>query len=196
SEEVVVEVPAVEGQPATEDTEEVPAVPAHTAVVTKIEMSGMAFAYLHYDYETEDGEIEDKIITGIYVQYATNGFAFLMVGSEDTSVLFRFRLQMYTDEETGEESYVAELADMHYFGTFVGEDLTVINLNGFTGAYYVDGYGRVYGGQFTVLESDETSALIEIMYIDTTEYTVKYTYARLDFANGTFVVAAAPEEND
>lgn len=196
SEEVVVEVPAVEGQDATEDTEAVPAVPAHTAHATKIEMSGMAFAYLHYDYTNEDGETEDKTVTGIYVQYATNGFAFIMVGDEDATALFRFRLNALTDEESGEVTYVAELADMNYFGTFVGEDLTVINLNGFNGAYYVDGYGRVYGGQFTILESDETSALIEIMYIDTTEYVGKYAYARLDFENRTFVAVDAPEADE
>ncbi len=193
---VDVDVPATEAQDATDDTPAVPAVSAHTAHVTKIEMSGMAFAYLHYDYVTEDGETEDRIISGIYVQYATNGFAFLMIGEDSTETLFRFRLNALTDEESGEVTYVAELADMDYYGTFVGDDLTVINLNGFDYAYYVDSYGRVYGGQFTVLESDETTALIEIMYIDTTEYVVKYAYARLDFENRTFVAAEAPTESD
>ncbi len=190
SETVTVKVPATEGQDATEDTEAVPAVPEHDAVATKIEMSGMAFAYLHYDYNGED-----KTIMGIYVQYANNGFAFLHVTADSTEVLFRFRLQMNTDEQTGEVSYVAELADMNYFGTYEGDDLTVINLNGYNGAYYVDGYGRVYSGQFTIEESDEHSALIHITYIDTTDYVVKHAYARLDFENRTFVTVSAPAQN-
>ncbi|MDE6200323.1 MAG: InlB B-repeat-containing protein [Clostridiales bacterium] len=190
-EPIEVEVPATEGQPATEDTPEVPAVPAHTAHVTSIEMSGMAFAYLHYDYNGED-----KVITGIYVQYATNGFAFLQIGEESTTALFRFRLMMNTDDDTGEVTYVAEVADMDLYGTFEGDDLTVINLNGFDYAYYVDSYGRVYGGGFVTLESDETSVLIRITYIDTVNYAVNYVYARLDIENHTFVLVDAPSTNE
>lgn len=181
SEAMDIEVPAKE---ATEDTE---AVPAHTAHVTSIEMSGMAFAYLHYDLNGED-----TVLTGIYVQYATNGFAFILLGEEDVEFSFRFRLMMYTDGETGDVTYVAELADMDRFGTYESDDLTVINLNGFTGAYYVDSYGRVYSGTFVI--TDEDATIIRITYIDMLDYTVHTIYAKLDKENRTFETVPAPAE--
>lgn len=188
SEEITVEVAA------TEETEEQEAVPAHTAVAKTIEMSGMAFAYLHYDYLNEDGKTEDKVIMGIYYQYATNGFMFIQMGveDEDDALIFRFRLMMHEDDETGEVAYVAELADMDYFGTYEGEDLTVVNLNGFSYAYYVDSYGRVFGGSFVTDENDPD--VITITYI--ADYTVQSVTVRLDKENHTYVTVAPADDDD
>ena len=180
SETIDVEVDAYEGSAGTDNTPAVDPIPAHTAHVTSIEMTGMAFAYLHYMYnETE------MVISGIYLQYANNGYAFLLIGEEELTVLFRFRLMRYNGEDEEGYRYVAELADMDHFGTYVGDDLTAINLNGFNFAFFIDGYGRVFTGSYTII--DEENNILEIVYIDTVEYTVKYVYVMVDSENGTYV---------
>lgn len=185
SETVDVEVAATEEVPGTEDTPAVPAVPAHTAHVTRIEMTGMAVAYLHYTYDDKD-----MYIAGFYMQYANNGFAFGYLDEDTLAVEFRFRLMTYTDTETEEVRYVAEVANMDLFGTYTGDDLTVINLDGFRTAYYVDSYGIVYSGVFESKEVDGDT-YVKITYLDLINYRVKYVYVKLDFENRTFVTVDA-----
>ncbi|MCH5155617.1 MAG: InlB B-repeat-containing protein [Clostridiales bacterium] len=192
SETVYVDVPATEGKPETEDTPEVPAVEAHRAEINKIEMTGMAFAYLHYTYKDQE-----MMISGLYVRYASNGFAFLKMDDEEITVLFRFRLMRYEEGEEEEKTvrFVAELADLTFFGTYEGDDLTAINLNGFNSAYYVDSFGTVYSGAFETKEINGVT-YIKVTYLDTRNYTIKYAYAKLDLENRTFVEVDASEYGD
>lgn len=180
SEPIEIEVAEVTGTPASPGVPAVPGVPAHTAVIEKVEMSGMALAFLKYTYNGEE-----KTITAIYAQIATSTFILVDGNGKE---LARFRLMVRT-LASGEREYFADVIDRDTYGTFVNENLSVISLNGFTGAYYVDGYGMEHSGTYDVDEN----GVIRIAYIDMKAYVLKYVYVTLDKEKGTFTLVSPSE---
>lgn len=187
SEQQKVTRPAVDAF-ETEDEEGNPiryeALEAKEVSVTSIEMLGYGLAYLHYDGEAEDQAVNPNArIFGLYMAYSTNTYMYVILdgnsNNESLEVTFRFKLYVSGNEDK------AMIVNRDLFGTFKGDNLTVVNLDGFDRAYYVDNHGRVFAGMFECVNADEK--VFMITFIDFNEYTVNRVYIVIDQENDTYV---------
>lgn len=170
----------VAGTPGTMET---PAVPEHTASISSVRFTGYVIAEMYYTYNGEE-----KTIQAMYVQVASSTY---MLVDNKGNMLARVRL-MYRTNQDGTREYFAQVCDMDYYGLFVSNENTVVNLNGFDTALYVDGYGREHSGSYT---KDDNGVLC-ITYIDT-NYTVVRVYLTVDAEERTFTLVSAPtDDND
>ncbi|MDE5561957.1 MAG: InlB B-repeat-containing protein [Clostridiales bacterium] len=163
----------VAGTPGTMET---PAVPEHTASISSVRFTGYVIAEMYYTYNGEE-----KTIQAFYVQVASSTYMLL---DNKGNMLARVRL-MYRTNQDGTREYFAQTCDMDYYGLFVSNENTVVNLNGFDSAVYVDSYGRVHSGSYTM-----DDGVLCISYID--NYTVVKVYLTVDTEKGTFTLVPAP----
>lgn len=173
SEDIELTIP---GTPATMET---PAIPEHTATISAVKLTGYAIAEMTYDYNGEQ-----KTVQAIYGQTSSGTIAMVDANGNLLAIL---RLMVRTNQD-GSKTYFAQVCDLEYNNVFVSDELSLVSLNGFNSAVYVDSYGRIHSGTYT---KDE-NGVVCISYIDTYYYRVVYVYLTVNTETGKFTIVPAP----